>query len=347
MTDAKLVSIVVPVHNESDVLDRFRREIDAQMAALPAYRFEVVFVDDGSTDDTLDRLLAIVGADPRYRIVELSRNFGKEPALTAGLEAAGGDAAVVIDADLQDPPELIPLMLQHWEKGAEVVLAQRRDRSSDSFLKRATASLFYDLHNRLADIRIPKNVGDFRLMDRAVIDALGSLPERQRFMKGLFAWVGFRTVTIDYSRREREAGRSKFSGWRLWNFALEGITGFSTVPLRIWSYFGAVLALATLVYALFIVSRTLLHGSDVPGYASLIVFILFFGSVQLISVGIIGEYVGRIYMEVKGRPLYIVRRRHGRSDGAKGEGANGDGAMGDGARGAGASGDGDGDRDGG
>ncbi|MCR9256885.1 MAG: glycosyltransferase family 2 protein [Alphaproteobacteria bacterium] len=308
---AKLISIVVPMHDESEALEPFRAAFDRLASSLPAYRFEFICVDDGSRDDTLNKLLTIAEADPRYHVLELSRNFGKEAALTAGIEAAGGDAVIPIDADLQDPPELIPLMLEHWEKGAEVVLAQRSDRQNDGLMKRASANWFYDFYNKLAPTKLPKNVGDFRLMDRAVVDALNSLPERQRFMKGLFAWVGFRTVTIDYVRQPRTAGASKFSGWRLWNFALEGITSFSTVPLRFWSYFGAVLALVTLVYAGFVVTKTLIFGSEIPGYASLIVFILFFGSVQLISVGILGEYIGRIYMEVKGRPLYLVRRRHG------------------------------------
>jgi glycosyltransferase involved in cell wall biosynthesis len=197
-----------------------------------------------------------------------------------------------------------------------VVLARRTDRSSDSFLKRTTAGLFYRIHNRLSSVQIPDNVGDFRLLDRRVVDALKTLPERQRFMKGLFAWIGFKTVAVDYARRGRASGTSKFSGWRLWNFALEGITSFSTVPLRVWTYVGALGALATFLYALFIIARVLILGIDVPGYASLLVAILFLGSLQLLSVGVLGEYIGRVYLETKQRPVYVVRREFGPRDGA-------------------------------
>jgi len=250
------------------------------------------------------------------RVIRLSRNFGHQPALTAGLEHARGDVVVMIDADLQDPPELITRLVAAWTGGADVVLARRTDRSSDSFLKRTTAELFYRIHNRLSSVKIPENVGDFRLLDRAAVDALKALPERQRFMKGLFAWIGFRTTTVDYARRGRATGTSKFSGWRLWNLALEGITSFSTVPLRIWTYIGALGALLTFLYALFIIARVLLLGVDVPGYASLLVAILFLGSLQLLSVGVLGEYIGRVYLETKQRPVYVVRREFGGERGA-------------------------------
>jgi glycosyltransferase involved in cell wall biosynthesis len=245
----------------------------------------------------------------RFRVVELSRNFGKEAALTAGLDAAVGDAVIPIDADLQDPPSLIGKLIRAWEdSGADVVLAKRKDRNSDSLAKRFSAAAFYDMHNWVSQIKIPANVGDCRLMTRVVVDALKQLPEKQRFMKGLFAWVGFKTVTIEYTREKRFAGSSKFSGWKLWNFALEGITSFSSLPLRIWTYIGMVGALVTLGYGLFIVLRTLIQGVDVPGYASLLVSILFFGSLQLMGLGMLGEYVGRIYMESKRRPTYLVRK---------------------------------------
>jgi glycosyltransferase involved in cell wall biosynthesis len=273
--------------------------------------FEVVCIDDGSRDDTLEKLISIAEKDPRFHIIELSRNFGKEAALTAGVDAATGDAVIPIDADLQDPPELILEMIKEWSKGAEVVLARRVDRSSDSFLKRKTAEFFYRFHNSLSTIQIPENVGDFRLMDRVVVDALKQLPEQHRFMKGLFAWVGFKTITLDYARPPRVAGITKFSGWKLWNFALEGLTSFSAAPLKFWSYMGGVGAFATFIYALFIISRTLILGVDIPGYASLLVAVLFFGSLQLISVGMLGEYIGRIYMETKRRPLYLIRKRYG------------------------------------
>jgi polyisoprenyl-phosphate glycosyltransferase len=313
----KLVSVVAPFYNESEGVWLFYEALRAMAASIPDVRFEFVCVDDGSRDDTLVHLLAANRLDPRFVVVELSRNFGKEAALTAGIDAACGDAVVPIDADLQDPPTLIPAMIEQWHKGAEVVLARRTDRSTDGFLKRTTAEAFYRLHNKLSSVTIPENVGDFRLMDRVVVTALKRLPERQRFMKGLFAWVGFKTVTVDYARQARAAGTTKFSGWKLWNFALEGITSFSTAPLKIWTYLGGIGALGALGYAAFIVVRTLVFGIDVPGYASVLVAILFFGSLQLISVGLLGEYMGRMYIESKQRPTYLVRKFHKHEDGSK------------------------------
>lgn len=307
------ISIVTPFYNEQEGIAAFYRGICDVMATVPDCDFEVVCVDDGSKDGTLKGLIELSERDPRVQVIELSRNFGKEAALTAGLDAAQGDAVIPIDADLQDPPELIPQMIEAWRKGTEIVLARRTDRSSDTYLKRQTAALFYSVHNRLSSVRIPENVGDFRLMDRAVVDAVKQLPEQQRFMKGIFAWVGFKTETIDYTRKPRAAGRTKFSGFRLWNLALEGITSFSSVPLRVWSYVGFAFAVITMLYAGAVMYSTIVYGIAVPGYASLLVFVLFFGSVQLISVGVLGEYIGRIYMETKGRPLYLVRRRYGRS----------------------------------
>jgi polyisoprenyl-phosphate glycosyltransferase len=310
MQDKKLVSIVAPFYNEGDGVNNFYEALCAVFGQLQRFAFEVVCVDDGSRDGTLQKLTALVARDRRFRVVELSRNFGKEAALTAGVDAARGEAVIPIDADLQDPPEIIPLMLDEWERGADVVLARRIDRSADSFLKRKTAEGFYRFYNLFSPVKIPDNVGDFRLMNRAAVNALKQLPERQRFMKGLFAWVGFKTAIVDYTRNARVAGLSKFSGWKLWNFALEGVTSFSTIPLKIWSYIGAIGAILTLLYGAFIVARTLIFGIDVPGYASLLVAILFFGSLQLISVGVLGEYMGRIYMETKQRPIYLVRRHH-------------------------------------
>ena len=283
-----------------------RRVLDADSSC----RFEIICVDDGSTDDTLTRLIEAVHGDPRFRVIELSRNFGKEAALSAAIDAAEGDAVIPIDADFQDPPHLIPELVKEWMKGADVVLARRIERRSDTWMKRTSAGLFYRIHNRLADIDIPNNVGDFRLMSRPVVNALRQLPERNRFMKGLFAWVGFKTSTIDYARTPRAAGGSKFSGWKLWNFAIEGFTSFSTVPLRLWTYIGGIGALLAASYAVVIIVRTLILGVDVPGYASLLVVVLFVGSIQLIGIGVLGEYVGRIYLETKGRPQYIVRNVH-------------------------------------
>jgi polyisoprenyl-phosphate glycosyltransferase len=310
----KLVSIVVPFYNEGEAVDPFYRELRGVLDGVPDIRFEVICVDDGSRDDTLQRLLALIDRDPRFSIIELSRNFGKEAALTAGLEAANGDAVIPIDADLQDPPELIPDLIAAWQQGADVVLAQRDYRSSDTFLKRNTARLFYRVHNWLSEVRIPANVGDFRLMDKSALEALKQLPERQRFMKGLFAWVGFKTATVHYTRDQRKAGSTKFSWFSLLNLALEGLTSFSMAPLRLCAYVGSLTAAATLVYASYILIRTLIRGVDVPGYASLLVAILFFGSLQLISVGLLGEYVGRIYMETKRRPMYLVRKLHKSAD---------------------------------
>jgi polyisoprenyl-phosphate glycosyltransferase len=310
MKSAPLVSIVVPFFNESEGVDTFYRRILSTTETIDGASFEFVCVDDGSTDDTLQKLVALPTLDCRFKIIELSRNFGKEAALTAGIDAALGDAVIPIDADLQDPPELISLMIDKWRDGADVVLARRACRDHESFVKRRSSELFYRLHNRLSNIQIPENVGDFRLIDRAVVQALGRVCETQRFMKGLFAWLGFKTVTIEYSRPARAAGRTKFSGWKLWNLAIEGITGFSTVPLRIWTYIGGIGAGLTAIYASGIILRTLMHGIDVPGYSSLLVVMLFLGSLQLISIGLLGEYIGRMYLETKRRPIYLVRKVH-------------------------------------
>jgi glycosyltransferase involved in cell wall biosynthesis len=305
----KKVTIVCPFYNEGLGVAAFYDAMIAEMGMLTDYDFEVVCVDDGSKDCTLVSLIALSERDSRFRVVELTRNFGKEAALTAGLDSSRGDLVIPIDADLQDPPSLIGRLIRAWEEtGADVVLAKRGDRDSDSFAKRLSAAAFYDIHNWVSHIKIPANVGDCRLMTRPVVEALKLLPEKQRFMKGLFAWVGFKSVTIEYMREQRFAGSSKFSGWRLWNFALEGITSFSSWPLRVWTYIGLVGALTSLSYGVFIVLRTLLGGVDVPGYASLLVLILFFGSLQLIGLGVLGEYIGRIYMESKHRPAYLVRQ---------------------------------------
>jgi glycosyltransferase involved in cell wall biosynthesis len=310
MAQRPLVSIVTPFYNEGEGVKHFYQVMAQTMEKLPDFDFEIVCVDDGSRDNTLEQLIAISKTDPRVSVLEFSRNFGKEPAMTAGIDAAAGDCVIPIDADLQDPPALISQMLQKWQEGAEVVLAKRIDRSTDTYAKRTTALMFYRLHNALSHLQIPENVGDYRLMDRVVVDALKQLPERQRFMKGLFAWVGFKTVTVDYSREARLAGESKFSGWKLWNFAIEGITSFSLAPLKVWVYIGSFGALFAFIYASFIVIRTLIFGIDLPGYASLLVVTLFFASLQLISLGVIGEYIGRIYFESKQRPLYLIRKKY-------------------------------------
>ncbi|WP_372720297.1 glycosyltransferase family 2 protein [Immundisolibacter sp.] len=309
----KLVSLVIPVCDEETTIGPFltgMAEVLRQVEAY-GYRVELLFVDDGSKDGTLAVLTAAIAQDARIRVLELSRNFGKEAALTAGIDAAHGDALIPIDVDLQDPPEVILQLIDAWEQGYEVVVGHRTDRGNDSLFKRQSARWFYKVVNAVADTPVPENVGDFRLIDRCVADALKRLPERRRFMKGLFAWVGFRTAVVDYRRAPRAAGTSKFSGWKLWNLALEGITSFSTAPLRLWTYIGAVVAGLAFVYALYIVFRVLWLGVDLPGYASLLVVVLFLGGIQLIGIGVLGEYLGRVYLEVKQRPTYIVRREHG------------------------------------
>jgi polyisoprenyl-phosphate glycosyltransferase len=305
-----LISIVAPFYNEGDAVEHFFEAIVPVMENIASIRFEIVCINDGSSDGTLDRLVAASVKDKRIRVVDLTRNFGKEAALTAGIDEAFGDAVIPIDADLQDPPSLIPVMIEHWRAGADVVAARRTNRTCDTWSKRTAAGLYYRVHNALSDVKLPENVGDFRLMDREVVNALRRLPERRRFMKGLFAWLGYRTVIVDYEREARSAGHSKFSGWRLWNFALEGITSFSTVPLRSWTYIGLSIAAGAFLYGGYIVGRTMLFGNPVPGYASLLTVLLFMGGIELIGIGVVGEYVGRIYHETKGRPVYLVRRRY-------------------------------------
>ena len=308
MAERPLISIVTPFFNEGVGVLHFYQTLTHSLDNLTDFDFEIICIDDGSKDETLSHLIDSSKKDPRIIVLELSRNFGKEAAMSAGIDEAKGACVIPIDADLQDPPSLISIMLKEWQKGAEVVLAKRIDRSTDSFMKRKTAEIFYRLHNALSSLKIPENVGDFRLMDRVVVDALKKLPERQRFMKGLFAWVGFNTVTIEYIREARFAGSSKFSSWKLWNFAIEGVTSFSLVPLKVWTYIGFLGSLFATFYATFIIIRTWIFGIDLPGYASLLVVMLFFGSLQLMSLGIIGEYIGRIYFESKQRPLYIIKK---------------------------------------
>ncbi|MGY6709551.1 MAG: glycosyltransferase family 2 protein [Rhizobiaceae bacterium] len=315
MNPARLVSVIVPVFNEVESVAPFLAEMRAASLEVArrfdnAVELDLVFVDDGSRDGTVDRLLSPDLAGLPFRIVQLSRNFGKEAAMSAGLFEARGDAVVIIDVDLQDPPDLIPDMIERWLKGAKVVLARRNDRSEDSYMKRRTAGWFYALHNLISDVQIPHNVGDFRLMDREVVDEVNRLGENRRFMKGIFAWVGFEPEIIDYKRPPRAAGSTKFSGWRLWRFAIEGITSFSTAPLVVWTYIGFAISALSLAYAIIVVIRTLLFGVDVPGFASLLVGILFLGGIQLLGIGILGEYIGRIYAEVKQRPPYVVAARH-------------------------------------
>ncbi|MER9593487.1 glycosyltransferase family 2 protein [Mesorhizobium sp. M0244] len=306
------IALIVPVHNEEGAIAPFLKAVCESTAPLKnkGVALEFIFVNDGSSDRTLEKLIEAQEADPRIRVIDLSRNFGKEAAMTAGLDSCDADAAIPMDVDMQDPPHVIPLLVEKWREGFEVVLAKRANRSSDSFLKQRSASMFYRVHNWIAQQKIPHDVGDFRLIDRQVIEALRSLPERRRFMKGLFAWVGFRTATVEYVRDQRIAGQSKFSGWKLWNFALEGITSFSTAPLEIWTYVGATISVLSFLYGMLIIAKTMIFGVDVPGYASLLVSVLFLGGIQLLGIGIIGQYLGRVYAEIKQRPIYIVRRKY-------------------------------------
>lgn len=306
----KLLSLVVPMYNEQAVLDAFFQRVLAVLEGL-GVDFEIVCVDDGSRDATLPMLALRARTDARVKVVALARNFGKESAMTAGIDLARGDMIVPIDADLQDPPELIADFVARWEEGYDVVYGVRSDRQSDGFLKRRTAALFYYLFNRVSQMSIPSNTGDFRLLDRDAVEALKLLPERNRFMKGLFAWVGYRQTGVPYVRPERAAGQTTWRYGRLFNFALDGITSFSTFPLRVWTSVGLLVAAAALVWAAAIVARTLLLGRDVPGYASLMVVILVGTAIQMIAFGVLGEYVGRLYQEAKRRPIYVVRRVYG------------------------------------
>ena len=310
------LSLVVPMYNETDVIPQFFARVRPVLDSLGC-ECEIICVNDGSTDGTLDLLKGERDADPRVRILDLSRNFGKELALTAGLDHATGDAVVPIDADLQDPPEIIPDMVRKWEEGYEVVLAVRADRSADSFLKRSSAQWFYNAMRKLGEVVIPANAGDFRLMDRQVVDSLKLVRERSRFMKGLFAWVGYKTTAVSFSRERRAAGKTSWKYWKLWNFALEGIISFSSLPLKIWSYLGVLTSLGALVFMALVILRTIFVGVAVPGYASMMAVLLFFFGIILICLGVIGEYLGRIFIEVKRRPLYLVRETFGFEDEAE------------------------------
>jgi len=301
-----LVSIVVPVLNEEDALEPFVAQVIPYLARA-GVDWEIVFVDDGSTDSTWSKIGALAHDDGRIRGVRFSRNFGKEAGLTAGLKAAKGDAVIPMDVDLQDPPDLLETFIGIWRKGeADTVYGKRVSRAADTWLKKQTAGMFYKLFNKIASHKIEENVGDFRLMDRKVVDAVLALDEKNRFMKGLFSWVGFRSVGVPYERPPRLVGTSKFNYWKLWNFALDGITGFSTLPLRVWTYIGLAVGAVAFFFAIWVLFKTLVWGPDTPGYPSIMVALLFLGSVQLVSLGVLGEYIGRLYVESKNRPLYIV-----------------------------------------
>ena len=310
-----VLSIIVAVYNEEDSISSFLQRTESLRTRFSKkVDIEYIFVSDGSTDETVDLLLRCQAINPSIHVIELSRNFGKEAAITAGLHFSSGNVVVPIDVDGQDPPELIIEMLNKWLDGYDVVLAKRIDRGSDSFAKRFTAKLYYKIHNLVSEIPIPEDVGDFRLMDIKVVEALRDLSEHNRFMKGLFSWVGFRTISVDYVREPRRNGESKFHGWKLWNFALNGITSFGYAPLKVWMYIGVLISFGSFIFAIMILIRVLATGVDVPGYASVIVALTFLGGLQLMGIGLIGEYLGRTYIESKRRPPYVIRRTYRAGD---------------------------------
>lgn len=304
------ISILVPMHNEEPNLSYLFERLESVLEGLKL-TYEIICVNDGSKDNTLPHLLDHRDRNHRIKVINLSRNFGKEIALTAAIDHASGQVVVPIDADLQDPPELIAEMLDLWQQGFDVVYATRNSRKGESFIKRLTAHTFYRLMGKLTRVQVPPDTGDFRLMDRQVVNALKQMPERQRFMKGLFAWVGFKQTAIAFDREPRYKGKTNWNYWKLWNFAIDGITAFSIRPLKIWSYVGLFVSSIAIVYAIFLILRTLIFGIDVPGYASLMVVTLLLGGIQLITLGIIGEYLGRVFEEAKHRPLYLVRDCYG------------------------------------
>jgi len=304
------LSLVVPVYNEEETVGLFVSTIEKLLKPITSC-YEYIFVNDGSRDGTFAVLKELCKENDRIKIIDLSRNFGKELAITAGLDYASGDAAIPIDCDFQDPPELIVEMYHKWKEGADVVLARRIDRTSDSVIKRLTSSFFYKLIDKIADIEIPNNVGDFRLIDRKVIDVIKQYPERARFMKGIFASVGFKQVTVDYTRPKRSAGVTSLGYLRLYKLAIEGIVSFTSIPLKLWSYVGASVSIFSFIYGGYLIVRTLFWGGDVPGYASIMVVLLFMSGLILLSLGVIGEYLSRIFIEVKQRPSYIVMEKVG------------------------------------
>jgi len=306
LNKGRLISIIAPAYNEGDVLLPFYNRLVSVLDTMTE-NFEIIFVNDGSIDKTLPLADELRRHDERITIISLSRNFGKEIALTAGLDYAQGDAAIIIDTDLQDPPELIPQLVHYWKEGFDIVYAKRVARDGESIVKKASAYCFYRVMKRLTRIKIPEDTGDFRLLSRQAVDSLSQLREQHRFMKGLFSWIGFSQKEIPYRRDPRYGGKTKWNYWALWNFALDGITSFTAAPLKISTYFGLFVALCAFLFGVFIFIKTFLYGDPVAGYPSLMVVILFLGGVQLMAIGIIGEYIGRLFDEAKGRPLYFIK----------------------------------------
>ena len=308
MTSSKL-SIIVPCFNEEKNIKTFLEVIVPILSPLK-YSYEIIFVNDGSKDDTLNQLLLLQQHYPHIRILNFTRNFGKEAALTAGLEYATGDAMIPIDVDLQHPPQTIIKFIKKWEEGYDVVVGKRMNRTGESYFKKITAKYFYILYNKISNVEIPADVGDFRLIDKRVAAVLKLMPENQRFMKGLFAWVGFKTATVEYYQEERLDGDTSFTKWKLWNFAIDGITSFSTVPLRLALYFGVFISFCSFLLLAILIIEPMFYGIVVPGYISTIAMILFLGGIQLLGIGILGEYIGRMYIEIKRRPTYLLENEY-------------------------------------
>jgi polyisoprenyl-phosphate glycosyltransferase len=310
MNDFKqLISIVIPFYNEQNNVTKLYESISQVIDNITSYKFEIICVDDGSSDETLALLLDIVREDCRYKVIELSRNFSKESALTAGINYSNGEAVIMIDSDLQNPPNLIVKMIKEWEYGYDTVIAKRINRdTSDPFSRMIATRFFYYLHNMISDTKVLEGLGDFRLINKSMVEVLRSLKEQQRFMKGLFAWVGFKSKIIEYEHQVRNSGMTRFSWWKLWKLAIDGITSFSDTPLRICTYIGSFFAGFSIIYMIFVIMKTMILGIDVPGYASLLVMVLFLGGLQLISLGVLGEYIGRMYIETKCRPPYVIRK---------------------------------------
>lgn len=304
------LSIVVPLYNEAGNLQAFFDRTSKSLSEL-GLSWELILINDGSSDNSLAEALKLYEQHDEVNVIDLSRNFGKEIALSAGLDYASGDAIIQIDADLEHPPEVIADLVERWQEGFQIVFATRKSRAAEAWLKRVAAKIYYRIFGWLSKIENHDKLGDFCLLDRCVVDKIKEFPEHNRFMKGLVAWTGFRQGFVEYELGSRTAGESKWNYWRLWNFALEGITSFSTIPLKLWTYVGGFIAILAFIYTAVIVIRTIIFGIDVPGYASLLTVVLFLGGVQLISLGVLGEYIGRIYTEVKNRPLYLVQKAYG------------------------------------
>ena len=305
--DNPQITLLVPVFDEEKAIDLFIETVEEKLGGQD-FNFDYLFIDDGSSDGTLEKLTELSNKNPKIKVIVLSRNFGKEAAMTAGIDQAKGDALVPIDVDLQDPPEVIIDFVEQWRAGYDVVYGKRSSRGAEGLVKSISSKWFYKVFNFFSHTKIPEDVGDFRLIDRRVIEVIKRLPERNRFMKGLFAWAGFKSKAVSYVRPDRAAGATSWNYWKLWNFAIDGVVGFSTSPLRVWSYFGFLVSIFAFFYGSFIIYQAMFTGVDTPGYASTMTVILFLGGIQLISIGILGEYLGRLFVEVKGRPVYIVDR---------------------------------------